>query len=298
MSAPQVLVHTVTPQPPTEVLESNPPPAYEDILGNEPLDIDVKNISEQDKKELLETAESVHSAVSDDTAITTINSSLGFNPSKSLHINARGIAFLRLPLPSRELEIPIYNSDGSIAYLSKRERSCSGNAILASPDHGDLIASFYRFGPGRDPIMKLLKEEDGHNEITVSGKWTSRSQTFTYATAATTFEWHYVKEKHEVVVKETKKIKKFSQLVLEVKSADKKEVKRIAHLVRTDETRTPGSSRFDAGNGGELKIDELVAKGLGIPEEIIVASAILMLKKEIDRRRAVQFAIIAGAAGS
>lgn len=297
MSSPKVLVQPPT-QPPIEGTERYPPPSYADTLGNEPLEIDMKNVSEQEKKELLD-SESVYSSLSGDTTVSTNipGISTGFNPTKSLHINARGIAFVRFPLPSNELEIPIYNPDGSIAYLSKRERACSGNAVLVSPEHGELIVSCYRFGPGRDPVMKLLQEDEGNNEITVSGKWTSRSQSFTYAPAAAIFEWHYVKEQREVLVKETKKMKKFSQLVLEVKGPNKKDVQRIAHLVRTDETRAPGSTKYDAGNGGELKIDELAAKGLGISEEIIVASAILMLKKEIDRRRAVQIAIIAGALG-
>jgi hypothetical protein len=42
-------------------------------------------------------------------------------------------------------------------------------------------------------------------------------------------------------------------------------------------------------------IDEAAAQFMGIPEELIVATALMMLKKEIDRRRAMQIAIIAGA---
>ncbi|KAF7117633.1 hypothetical protein CNMCM5793_006725 [Aspergillus hiratsukae] len=39
-----------------------------------------------------------------------------FRPSRTLYIAAQGIAAFRLPLPSRELEIPVYDSaDGTLA---------------------------------------------------------------------------------------------------------------------------------------------------------------------------------------
>ncbi|KAF2453725.1 hypothetical protein BDY21DRAFT_354858 [Lineolata rhizophorae] len=70
---------------------------------------------------------------------------------------------------------------------------------------------------------------------------------------------------------------------------------RVAMLVRTDETRTPGTGKTTAGNGGELVVDEYM--GCLVEEPLLVASCILMLKKEIDRRRLLQAMVIAGGAG-
>lgn len=80
---------------------------------------------------------------------------------------------------------------------------------------------------------------------------------------------------------------------------DKKKAprKRVAELVRNDEARTPGTSATDAGNDGELKIDSTFCERIGLRVDVVVVSCLMMLKKEIDRRRAMQFMIIAGAAG-
>jgi hypothetical protein len=68
----------------------------------------------------------------------------------------------------------------------------------------------------------------------------------------------------------------------------------LAQLVRSDETRTTGSSRSTAGNGGVLMVDQEACKSLD--ETLIISTCLIMLKKEIDRRRAVQMAVMAGIA--
>jgi hypothetical protein len=84
---------------------------------------------------------------------------------------------------------------------------------------------------------------------------------------------------------------------------------RVAELVRSDDTRTPGSKRCTAGNGGLLRMD--LREWIGVDgddkrrqdgrmraeEEVrvfVLAGAVLMLKKEVDRRRAQQAGIMAG----
>jgi hypothetical protein len=273
--------------------------AHQDLDGewDEQLATDVKNLSDKEKKEFLASSESILST----EAGSEFDKSQQFTSSKTLHVNAQGIGAFRLPIPSRELGIPICNADGSLAYTSTREKISSGNAVLSAPDRGDLVASMYRFGPGRNPKLVMLKEAEGQNEITVSGKWTSRSQVFKYNPSSVTFEWRYRRERREsqgVIDGEAKKPKKVTLITLEVHGAGKDDVRRVAQLVRGEDARTPGTKSCSAGNGGELEIDETAAQGLGIPEELIVSSCIMMLKKEIDRRRATQFIIMSAAASS
>jgi hypothetical protein len=149
-----------------------------------------------------------------------------------------------------------------------------------------------------------MEEEGGQawDTFTVQSKsLLSRSQRLQH-TRLGTFEWRYASRG------ERKAIKTNSVLVLDkilrvaVEGGREEEVQRtVAMLVRNEETRTPGSSASSAGNGGRLMVD------LGAWEEgekaeremavvMTVTTAVMMLKKEVDRRRAAQIAIMASAA--
>lgn len=78
-------------------------------------------------------------------------------------------------------------------------------------------------------------------------------------------------------------------------SAEWEKDQMLAALVRTEDTRTPGTKKSDAGNGGLLVLDEQATAFMN--EETIMATCLIMLKKEIDRQRMIQIAIIAGASG-
>ncbi|OQE75028.1 hypothetical protein PENNAL_c0074G06553 [Penicillium nalgiovense] len=219
-----------------------------------------------DPKKEMEFHSSTLSMRSNSTLSTLIESPSSFYPSRILTIDAQGIRAFRLPLPSRQTEIFIYNPDGTEAYISTRDKLCSGNAILSHPERGSLIRTEYFFGPGRDPVVHLLQpSSDISEELSVTGKWTSRTMRF--------------------VEEEKGKSKETSG-------------HRIAQLVRGEDSRTPGTSPSSAGNGGELQIDEAALQSLELDEAVIVATCLIMLKKEIDRRRLIQFALIAGAGGS
>jgi hypothetical protein len=79
----------------------------------------------------------------------------------------------------------------------------------------------------------------------------------------------------------------------------------VAHFVRGDGTRTEGSSRSSAGNGGRLLMDLSLwgeTSGGGKEERemaavMVVTTCLVMLKREVDRRRAQQIAIMAGVVG-
>ncbi|KAJ5394648.1 uncharacterized protein N7487_012289 [Penicillium crustosum] len=232
---------------------------------------------------------------SSSTLSTLIESPSSFCPSRILTINAQGIRAFRLPLPSRQTEIFIYNPDGTEAYISTRDKLCSGNATLSHPKRGSLIRTEYFFGPNRDPVVyRLQPSSDIPEEVIVEGKWTSRTMRFGMPGGKRKqFEWEYAKEKRA----DGQKVNLIVfRAVGEVKGKSKETPgPRIPQLVRGEDSRTPGTSRSSAGNGGELQIDEVALQSLELDEAVIVATCLMMLKKEIDRRRMIQLAIIAGA---
>lgn len=74
------------------------------------------------------------------------------------------------------------------------------------------------------------------------------------------------------------------------------EGKVLAMLVRNEKTRKMlGSRKWSAGCGGELVLGpEIGVKG-GMSEDVVVASCLVMLKKELDRRRALQALVVVAA---
>ena len=106
------------------------------------------------------------------------------------------------------------------------------------------------------------------------------SQTFP-TPAGDVLEWRYVKEALEGDKKRTR------ILILTNLSDGRK----IAWLLRTDGTRTDGSTKCSAGNGGLLIIEES-AEGKMVDEALIIATCLVMLKKEGDRRIHLQAAVL------
>jgi hypothetical protein len=81
-------------------------------------------------------------------------------------------------------------------------------------------------------------------------------------------------------------------LILERVMGDER--RQVARLVRGEETRTPGTKKSNAGNGGRLELalegewssgDAVKGGGSGISEAVVVVTVLVMLKKEIDRMR-------------
>ncbi|KAJ5112782.1 hypothetical protein N7532_000827 [Penicillium argentinense] len=236
----------------------------------------------------------------------TLNPS-SFYPTRTLTVDALGIRAFRLPIPSRQTEIFIRNSDGSEAYISTRDRLWSGNSVLSHPKLGDLIRTDYFFGPNREPILRLLQTSSVlPDEIRISRQWTSRTTRFTMP-GGREYEWVYEKEKREgqrvnlvilrpVDVDDQTMADKSEKNETSANESDEGD-RRIAQLVRSAETRTPGTSRCTAGNGGELQIDDAGLDACGLDQAVVVATCLVMLKKEMDRRRMIQFMAIGGAGG-
>jgi hypothetical protein len=270
-------------QKPTIVVDDEGPPPYDDnknsaLSEDEKPPIDINEISTDEKRELFEA-----DAVSVLSSTSTLGvSELLFLPAKSLRIEAKGIAALRLPMPPSELETNIHNIDGTFAYASTRTKKSSGNCVLTDADGKALIATEYFFGPSKDPILRRLDCGEEAQDIKTVSRWTSRNHMFVLPDGRM-LAWTYTKE-HGFGAQGAKG----TALVLTLNE------RRIAALVRNDHTRTPGSLAYSAGNGGELVLGEDIGGKDGINEDLVFASCLLMLKKEIDRRRTVQFMVIAG----
>jgi hypothetical protein len=297
-------------------------PTGETTYLDEPPAYDFTEVSSSDRKDLIiDDSRSVSSSTSD---VAGAVSDSDFT--RTLLIGARGIRFVRLPLPPGQLEILVADTNSNIVYTSTRAKKCSGNAVLKNAAGVEVLASEYQFGPGREPKIRFVNqapeyetseqmssektdsekkdvEQNDSAVITTKGKWTSRQQTFILPNGRD-FTWRYIKERDAFASIDGKDRRKW-HLVLEVSDAnatieDKNSKnapkRRVAELFRNAEARTPGTSSSDAGNGGELKIDAAFCESTGLREDVIVASCLMMLKKEIDRRRAVQFMIMAGIA--
>ncbi|KAJ9165035.1 hypothetical protein NKR19_g826 [Coniochaeta hoffmannii] len=239
-----------------------------------------------------------------------------FTPTVQLQIHTAGKPWLSLPLPPKPVPIPIFPVDGGNdapssepRYTSIRPAQNSGSSYLVSGSgEAKLSTTTYRFGPRKPPVVSLFLPSPGDEEQEAwdtfpvqSTSLLSRSQRLQH-TRLGTFEWRYASRS------ERKALKANSVLVFEkivrvaVAGGKEEEVRRtVAMLVRSEETRTPGSSASTAGNGGRLMVD-LSAWDEGDKTEremlvvLIVTTALVMLKKEVDRRRAAQIAIMASAA--
>ncbi|KAK0704985.1 hypothetical protein B0H67DRAFT_557686 [Lasiosphaeris hirsuta] len=234
--------------------------------------------------------------------------------------------FLLSPTPSTPIP----------TYTSLRPTRGSGSCFLVpgSPGPSDtlhvpLSTTLYRFGPGRHPHVRLFAPGSatptpnpflddngaagaGDGDVDLS-TWDAfdvlpsglLTRAVHFRTRLGTFEWRYASRR------ERKAIGADSLLVLDrvvkvARARNRGEVKDeevrtpVAQLVRNGEFRSEGSRASSAGNGGRLMVDwKTGEKG---EEEmvlvLVVTTVLVMLKREVDRRRAQQIAIMAGAAGS
>ncbi len=279
-----------------------------------------------------------------------------FAPTSILQIQSAGKGLISLPLPTKELCIPIFvcGENGKTErpkWLSIRPARRSGSCYLVDAEdesHTAIARMKYRFGPGRPPSIHIGHDTDSFtksesdsetetpssddvdkkvdvkaeiqdeadrcgttssslqegDEFQLTSKNPfSRSKQFTSPRWGL-FEWRYCsrKEKASFSPSPNPATKPNNLLVLErvTKSEDGKEVKRIrvAQLIRSNETRTPGSRSSSAGNGGRLELclsDQ--ENGVLIDEITVVVTVLVMLKKEIDRLRAAQIAVMSAGAG-
>ncbi|KAF4969372.1 hypothetical protein FZEAL_10232 [Fusarium zealandicum] len=237
----------------------------------------------------------------------------GFQPTKLLQIQALGTQLFSLPGPPRPDPICVYNvaPTGEIdqaEYVSVRPTARSGSCFLARADdtaQTPICTTTYRFGPGRPPKMCLVGGDAAQDDSTVDGEEFEingkgvLTRSVKMRTHLGTFEWRYGARAERRAVEasvgeDVNNLLVFDQVTNVALNGGKQEKRRrkVGQFVRSDGTRTPGTRKDAAGNGGRLMLDLREwadRKGeAGQMEILAVASCVTMLKREIDRRRSNQ----------
>lgn len=201
--------------------------------------------------------------------------------------------------------------------------------VSADVSRTPVTETTYRFGLGKPPVIKcfgLGAETRGEivDEFELNGLSTFTRTVVFESKRFGKLQWRYASKKEKRAWKEeggaTSSIKSnpTNLLVLEkvIKEGDRwkgteREVVEVARMVRNEECRAKGTSGSDEGNGGRLEIDfeALLIGGIGGATELmewagdqgkreiealVTATVLVMLKKEIDRLRALQIAFISG----
>ncbi|GKT49357.1 uncharacterized protein ColSpa_09538 [Colletotrichum spaethianum] len=262
-----------------------------------------------------------------------------FTPTVHFQIETLGKQWLSLPVGTRPDPIPVYRVEAGSwapastpAYVSLRFARSDNSCHLVRGDDESQVpvcTTLYRFGPGKPPVFRLpqslvsphaspespasssselqhgddgSREDGGLDLQIVSKSLTTRTQVL--KTPLGTFRWRYASRRERAAVTGADNLL-ICELVQNVALAGGKKTEekttRIAQFVRGAETRTKGSGRSTAGNGGRLMVDlarwaDLKDGARDAVEVLVVASCVCMLKKEVDRRRVQQMMIIAGGA--
>ena len=213
-----------------------------------------------------------------------------FSPTSALQVQAIGYD-TNQALTGKTLEnISVFRVDtDKEEYTSVRRKKSSNSCALvrASDPNTTLISTIYRFGPGRHPRMHVFPRDSaisvdqaldndkvpGEQIEVKSRSMVSRGQIFD--TSLGKFEWRYATSAEERACGADQ------LLVMERVDSGVQ----VAHLIRNDEFRTPGTVRYSGGNGGRLMMDlrGWEEKRTGDVEAFVVASCVLMLKREADR---------------
>lgn len=162
------------------------------------------------------------------------------------------------------------------------------------------------------------EEEEGEEVAVEAPAWDSFALTacgvltraIRFRTRLGTFEWRYAsrgERKAAGVVGSLlvldRVVRVFNSATSPGAKAKEEEIRTpVAQFLRTDELRSPGSRGSSAGNGGRLLVDTGLWQDGKEDAEVAcvmaVTTCISMLKKEIDRRRKQQMAIMAAVIGA
>lgn len=228
-----------------------------------------------------------------------------FMPDTQLQIQAIGYDYNAAMYGNTLEQITVCQPDtGHVEYTSVRlkKNSNSCGLVRGSDDSSvPLIATIYRWGPGRSPRMKILQKDSHANvqqaiesdkvpcELIELRSRNMFSRTQIFETSFGTFEWRYGSRDERRATDDANSLlimEKIETVSGGLKSS--KKARRVAQLVRNDEFRTPGTNKNMGGNGGRLMMD--VSSGVDGHsvttkdfEAFVVAGCICMLKREADR---------------
>lgn len=262
----------------------------------------------------LSTTSSTSSLPQYDTVVPDHSSAAGFQPTLNFQIDNKGVPWIALPLPPKPYPIPVYAVTGSgevaeKAYESIRPERNSGNCSLYQADSEvPVCETTYRFGPNRPPKIRLvnndankLSTDDSEEEFEVKSRGCA-TRSVSIRTHMGTFIWRHANraERRAANADSLLVLEAVTKVALE-NGKQKEQFRRVAQLVRNEEYRTAGTGKTHAGNGGRLMMD--LREWTDRKDErrqmevFVVASCITMLKREVDRRRMHQTAIMTGGGG-
>jgi hypothetical protein len=215
-------------------------------------------------------------------------SDLPFEPVKALHIHTRSIPLFSLALPSSP-QTTIHKPDSSLAYTCSRTQRSSSNCVLTNTSGTPLINTTYSSRPSRDTVLRYVNATTPQDDVKTTSKWRARNTTFRLPDGRM-ITWRYKKAQGCGA--------KGRILALEWGDGEM-----VAVLVRNEGIQSAESSNssgraWSAGNGGELVMGRCVyGESGGVSEEMVVATCLVMLEKEVERRRAVLCMVVASAMG-
>ncbi|GAM90443.1 hypothetical protein ANO11243_084860 [Dothideomycetidae sp. 11243] len=225
-----------------------------------------------------------------------------FATTSELHIHAVGYDENQALIGKSLENITVHRLDsGEVAYTSVRlKRSSNSCALVRGSDTNGtpLIATIYRWGPGRHPRMRILprdtpitveqaiNDDKGDCEVVNVRGRSIFNHTQKFETSLGSFEWRDGS-------RQEKDSCNASTLMIMERTDLGKSTLPVAQFVRNPEFRTPGTKRGlagEGGSGGRLMMNaESWADQKVEPETIeafVVASCLCMLKKEADRFQA------------
>lgn len=225
-----------------------------------------------------------------------------FYPTSFLQIQSPGKGPISFPTPAKELQIPIFSRNTELPiYLSIRPKRGSGNCRLVNVENdveSTIARTTYWFGPGRSPRVRIGSDDDIHADVfNLDGKSILKRSVVFESRKWGNFEWRYARKNERNAEGEQIHNLLVLEKILHTEGKNTKCV-RVAQLVRSEQTRTPGTKAMDAGNGGSLQMclgGDDDPSSLLIDEVTVVVTCLVMLKKEIDRLRTVQIMVISGA---
>lgn len=205
-----------------------------------------------------------------------------------LNVNAYGKSWNDYSTRGKELEISITDPSNVEKFRNIRPDPKWSSCILylnnQNGQQSRVAETTYRVGPGRPPVIKLYdsfsSSESPVEEMTISCKNMFSRTTLFESTRFGKFAWRYAsKGSCSSLMKGTSDIILEQLVGARGQDAGGREV---ARLVRNKETR-PAGTRWCEGNGGRLELGAVIAEGGDDLEGLVVATCLLMLKKELDR---------------
>jgi hypothetical protein len=224
------------------------------------------------------------SRTSSQSAASTSNASSSplagcFNPIKYFFIYAHGISAFHIMRPSHDNIIKVTDASEAIVFTSERPSRWSAVTSFHSASKetlGEMTGDRFSNFPLRVIEIHLLGN-DGMEIVKIKRRaLTTRGCVFVYG--GWEWEWRYGRRD------EGAKMNGHTMLVLERIKEGGGERTVVARLLRDhDADKKGGTKSTDAGRGGKLELG-IADEGQKI-EVLVIMSCLVMLKKEIDRRR-------------